>query len=201
MAGGQAPPDPRPSDLVRIEFDMMLKGSVYRRRSGNVRQFGVTVGGATRLVTSGDWVDRATYEALLAVRAIRHITPPKKPDVPPQQDAPPPEAPEMRVAPPAKPAETPRQPSPPTPKPQQPAPAPIAPEPAKTEAVPESKPGAQEAPKTAAPVQPPPTETPSEDPSPKVPPDSPAPTKIDAPKQAPGPRGRVGKSRRRRGSR
>ena len=59
------------SELYRIDFDMMLKGSVYKRRKGLVRQFGVTVAGSTHLVTSGDCVDRATYEALLAVGAIK----------------------------------------------------------------------------------------------------------------------------------
>lgn len=54
-----------------ISYDMMVKGFVYKRRSGIVRQFGVTVGGATRLVTSGDVVDRPTYDALLAAGAIR----------------------------------------------------------------------------------------------------------------------------------
>lgn len=72
-AAGQAAPAPfaQQQEFVRIDFDMMLKGSVYKRRSGVVRQFGVTVNGSTRLVTSGDVVDRATYEALLLARAIR----------------------------------------------------------------------------------------------------------------------------------
>lgn len=54
-----------------IDFDMMLKGSIYKRRKQTVRQFGVTVNGATRLVTSGDVVDSATYNALLAAGAVR----------------------------------------------------------------------------------------------------------------------------------
>ena len=58
-------------DHFHISYDMMVKGFVYKRRSGLVRQFGVTVNGATRLVTSGDVVDRPTYEALLAAGAIR----------------------------------------------------------------------------------------------------------------------------------
>ncbi len=60
-----------PEETYPIDFNMMLKGSVYKRRNGNVRQFGVTVDGATRLVTSGDRVDRATYNALLEAGAIR----------------------------------------------------------------------------------------------------------------------------------
>lgn len=52
---------------------MMLKGSIYQRRKQTVRQFGVTVNGATRLVTSGEVVDRQTYDALVAAGAIRPI--------------------------------------------------------------------------------------------------------------------------------
>jgi len=55
----------------RIDFDMMVKGSIFDRRGGKVRQYGVTVDGATRLVTSGDVVNRATYKALLVAGAIR----------------------------------------------------------------------------------------------------------------------------------
>ena len=71
-----APPEQssRPESF-RIDFDMMLKGSVLKRRGRPIRQFGVTVHGATRLVTSGDVVDRPTYEALLAVGAIRQPAP------------------------------------------------------------------------------------------------------------------------------
>jgi len=59
--------------LYRIEYEMMLKGSVCQRRSGPIRQYGVTVNGSTRLVTSGDVVDAATYGALLAAQAIRPV--------------------------------------------------------------------------------------------------------------------------------
>ena len=57
--------------LFTIDFDMMVKGSICKRRRGLVRQFGVTVKGATRLVTSGDTVDLDTYEALLVAGAIQ----------------------------------------------------------------------------------------------------------------------------------
>lgn len=67
---------------VRIEFDMMLKGSVYDRPSGRVRQFGVTVDGATKVVTSGDFVDRQTYDALLKAGAIRARAENPPPDAP-----------------------------------------------------------------------------------------------------------------------
>lgn len=57
--------------FYQIEYDMMIKGSVCKRRGETVRQYGVTVNGATRLVTSGDTVDRQTYQALLRAGAIR----------------------------------------------------------------------------------------------------------------------------------
>lgn len=57
--------------LYKIDFDLMVKGSVGKRNGKPIRQFGVTIDGSTRLVTSGDVVDRKTYEALLAVGAIR----------------------------------------------------------------------------------------------------------------------------------
>ena len=71
---GATPADPRPQ-LYRIDHDMMLKGSICKRRKGPVRQYGVTVNGATRLVTSGDTVDEETYDALLRVGAIRPANP------------------------------------------------------------------------------------------------------------------------------
>lgn len=58
-------------ELYRIDYDMMLKGSVAMRRGRPIRQFGVTVDGATKLITSGDVVDRKTYDALLAAGAVK----------------------------------------------------------------------------------------------------------------------------------
>lgn len=69
--GKQKAPAAGTRTTVRIDFDMMLKGSVYDRPSGRVRQFGVTVDGSTRVITSGDFVDRETYDALLKAGAIR----------------------------------------------------------------------------------------------------------------------------------
>lgn len=66
---------PERQQFYFIDFDMMLKGSICKRRKKTVRQFGVTVNGATRLVTSGDTVDRETYQALLAAGAIRPQAP------------------------------------------------------------------------------------------------------------------------------
>jgi hypothetical protein len=64
---------PQP-ELFRIDFDMMLKGSINTRRGKPIRQYGVTVNGATRLVTSGDLVDRQAYEALVAAGVVRPMT-------------------------------------------------------------------------------------------------------------------------------
>lgn len=48
-----------------IDYDMILRGAVTMRRGRQIRQCGVTVDGSTRLVTSGDYVDRETYQALI----------------------------------------------------------------------------------------------------------------------------------------
>jgi hypothetical protein len=81
---------PQPArTTVRIDFEMMLKGSIYDRPTGRVRQFGVTVDGATRVVTSGDFVNRETYDALLKAGAIRpraENAPPDAPPVPPRKN-------------------------------------------------------------------------------------------------------------------
>lgn len=60
-----------PAVLHHIDFEMMLKGSVYERKSGSVRQYAVTVNGSTRVITSGETVDTPTYDALLKAGAIR----------------------------------------------------------------------------------------------------------------------------------
>lgn len=75
--GNRRPPhlrgdsEPVEREFYTIDYDMMVKGSIYKRRNGLVRQFGVTVNGSTRLVTSGDTVDRATYRALVQAGALR----------------------------------------------------------------------------------------------------------------------------------
>lgn len=76
-----APDSVAQAEFYKIDFEMMVKGSIVKRRGGEVRQFGVTVDGSTRLVTSGDTVDRATYDALLAAGAIRVPSQPQ-PDIP-----------------------------------------------------------------------------------------------------------------------
>ncbi len=79
-------PGPSPcAEFYPIEFDMMVKGAVIKRRGGVICQFAVTVGGSTRLVTSGDTVDRETYEALLAAGAILAASPPVRKEKRPAQ--------------------------------------------------------------------------------------------------------------------
>jgi len=68
---GAGPSAPRASNLYPIDFEMMVKGHVVERRGGKVRQYTVSIGGTSKLVTSGDVVDRQTYEALLAAGAIQ----------------------------------------------------------------------------------------------------------------------------------
>jgi len=69
LRGGDQPAGPKPS-FYRIEFDMLKKGAVFQRRGKPIRQFAVTVNMSTRVVTSGEVVDRETYEALVAAGAV-----------------------------------------------------------------------------------------------------------------------------------
>ncbi len=62
--------------FVRIEYDMMLKGSHVVRRGVETRQYLIMVNGSVRIVNSGDTVDRETYEALMAAGVI---APPRRP--------------------------------------------------------------------------------------------------------------------------
>lgn len=63
----------RDVERIFIGYDMMMKGNSYNRPSGRVRQIAVTVNGSTRLVTTGEHVDLATYQALVAFGAIEPI--------------------------------------------------------------------------------------------------------------------------------
>ena len=58
-------------EFYPIDFDMLLKGPIFDRKMGKIRQVTVTVDGATRLVTSGDVVNRDTLDALIASGAVR----------------------------------------------------------------------------------------------------------------------------------
>jgi hypothetical protein len=66
--GGWQPPA-TPQFLIR--FEDMLKGYFVTRNGEKIRQFCVYVDGASRLVTSGDVVDRDTMAALVEAGAVR----------------------------------------------------------------------------------------------------------------------------------
>ncbi len=72
-------PQTRPSGeaFVRIEYEMMRKGSHVLRRGVDTRQYLIMVNGTVRIVNSGDTVDRETYDALVAAGAI--APPPPRP--------------------------------------------------------------------------------------------------------------------------
>lgn len=73
LRGGDQPGGQKPS-FYRIEFDMLKKGALLQRRGKPIRQFAVTVNMSTRVVTSGEVVDRETFDALVAAGAIDRPT-------------------------------------------------------------------------------------------------------------------------------
>ncbi len=70
VRGGGDATRPGEPGFYQIEFDMLLKGSVSRRKGRDIRQFCVMVDGAPRIVTSGDVVDRKIFDALIAAGAV-----------------------------------------------------------------------------------------------------------------------------------
>ena len=48
-----------------VAYEQMLKGNKLSRRGRPIRQVAIVVSGTVQLVTSGDMVDRKTYEALI----------------------------------------------------------------------------------------------------------------------------------------
>jgi hypothetical protein len=64
-SGNSATVDDIDSGFHTINFDMMLKGNLYERSSGVVRQCSVTVKGATQLVTTGDRVSQEIFDAMV----------------------------------------------------------------------------------------------------------------------------------------
>lgn len=61
---------PAQPDMFIVEYDRMLKGNKLSRRGRPIRQVAVVVHGTVTLITSGDMVDRKTYEALIAAGAL-----------------------------------------------------------------------------------------------------------------------------------
>ena len=61
--------------LFLITFEMMQKGSIINRGRTTVRQHAVMVGGHIRLVTSGDTVDKPTFDALIEAGVVEAPVP------------------------------------------------------------------------------------------------------------------------------
>lgn len=61
-APAYTPPEP---EQYAVAYENMLKGSKLTRRGKPIRQVAVVVSGTVKLVTSGDTVDRRTYDALI----------------------------------------------------------------------------------------------------------------------------------------
>lgn len=80
-----------PPDMPQFEvhFDDMLKGYYVERKGERIRQFCVYVDGASRLVTSGDIVDRVTFKALIEAGAVEPSVEPIKPTAASNDSAPP----------------------------------------------------------------------------------------------------------------
>ncbi len=68
----------RPPEMPQFEvrFDDMLKGYYANRNGERIRQFCVYVDGASRLVTSGDIVDRTTFDALIEAGVVELLAEP-----------------------------------------------------------------------------------------------------------------------------
>ena len=83
----------RPPHMPQFEihFDDMLKGYYVERNGERIRQFCVYVDGASRLVTSGDIVDRVTLTALIEAGAIEPSVEPIEPAAASDAPAPPPD--------------------------------------------------------------------------------------------------------------
>ena len=59
-----------PPEMYVVAYERMLKGNKLSRRGRPIRQVAVVVHGTVKLITSGDAVDRKTYEALILSGAI-----------------------------------------------------------------------------------------------------------------------------------
>lgn len=67
--GGSVFPTVEP-ELYVVAYENMLKGNKLVRRGKPIRQAAVVVDGTVKLVTSGDKVDRRTYDALIGAGII-----------------------------------------------------------------------------------------------------------------------------------
>ena len=67
--GGAVYPPVEP-ELYVVGYENMMKGNKLTRRGKPIRQVAVVVDGTVKLVTSGDKVDRRTYDALIGAGII-----------------------------------------------------------------------------------------------------------------------------------
>lgn len=85
---GGAPPPPVRGKTVeparpafhKITFENLVKGSIIQRKGQPIRQYGLSLNGTVRMITSGDVVDEKTYAALVAVGAVKEE--PQEPGLP-----------------------------------------------------------------------------------------------------------------------
>ncbi len=81
------------ADTYVVAYERMLKGNQLLRRGRPIRQVAIVVHGTAKLVTSGDMVDRKTYEALVLAGVLAADDVPAVPDVleadEPLEDVPP----------------------------------------------------------------------------------------------------------------
>jgi hypothetical protein len=68
-AGAPAYPAVEPEMYV-VSYESMLKGNKVLRRGKPIRQVAIVVEGTVKLVTSGDRVDRRTYDALIGAGVL-----------------------------------------------------------------------------------------------------------------------------------
>ena len=57
-------------ELYVVAYESMLKGNKVLRKGKPIRQVAIVVEGTVRLVTSGDRVDRRTFEALIGAGVL-----------------------------------------------------------------------------------------------------------------------------------
>lgn len=57
-------------ELYVVAYESMMKGNKLVRKGKPIRQVAVVVSGTARLVTSGDRVDRRTYNALIGAGVL-----------------------------------------------------------------------------------------------------------------------------------
>lgn len=83
---GQIPDGPAAtgaSDYIYIDYDMMVKGSPGMTNGKSVKRISIVVNGMIQLISTGDTVDRETFNALLEMGAV---LPPSSSNAPPETE-------------------------------------------------------------------------------------------------------------------